>query len=55
MNFAYDIIGTAVEAVGGRYISIECNNNEKLLKFYSDNGFSEISRDKIMVHMIRKI
>ena len=59
LNFAYDIIGTAVEAVGGRYVLIECNNNEKLLKFYSDNDFSEINRenheDRIMVQMIHKV
>ncbi len=59
LSFAYDIINTAVEAVGGRYILIECNNNEKLLRFYSDNDFSEINRekheDKTMVQMIHKI
>ena len=59
LDFAYDIIDTAVEAVGGRYILIECNDNDKLIKFYQENNFSEINRlnyeDKAMVQMIRMI
>ena len=59
MKFAYDVIDRAIEAVGGRYILIECDNNEKLLKFYNDNNFSEINRviyeNRIMVQMIRRI
>ena len=59
LDFAYDIIDTAVEAVGGRYILIECNDNNKLIKFYQENNFSEINRinyeDKAMVQMIRMI
>lgn len=59
LKFAYDVIDRAIEAVGGRYILIECDDNEKLLKFYSDNNFSEINRvsyeDRIMVQMIRRI
>ncbi len=56
---AYDIIASAVEAVGGRYIMIECRDKEKLIHFYQSNGFSEIDRipdhDEPMVQMIRKI
>ena len=59
LDFAYDIIDTAVDAVGGRYILIECNDNNKLIKFYQENSFSEINRinyeDKAMVQMIRMI
>jgi hypothetical protein len=59
LSFAEDVISTAVEAVGGRYMMIECRDEEKLIKFYSDNHFIEISRipdrQQAMVQMIRKI
>ena len=58
LNFAYDIIASAVEAVGGRYILIECHDNEKLVQFYLDNDFEVLSRipdeDKKMVQMLRR-
>lgn len=42
IQIACDIIAAAVEAVGGRYIMIECHDDEKLLQFYSDNQFKEL-------------
>lgn len=49
----------SVEAVGGRYMMIECRDTEKLIRFYQNNSFKEISRipdkDQPMVQMIRKI
>ena len=58
LNFAYDIVASAVEAVGGRYILIECHDDEKLVQFYLDNGFEVLSRipdeDKKMVQMLRR-
>lgn len=57
--YACNIIAQSVEAVGGRYMMIECRNEEKLIHFYEKNFFKEISRipDKNipMVQMIRKI
>ena len=59
VDAAINVIGTAEEAVGGRYVMIECHENEKLLQFYHDNSFEEL--DKVpyaevpMVQMIRKI
>lgn len=59
LESAYRIILTAVEAVGGRYILIECQDNEKLLEFYQKNLFIEFARipdnERPMVQMIRKI
>ena len=59
LKIAFDIIASAAEAVGGRYMMIECRNEAKLLKFYGDNSFSEIDHipddDVPMVQMIRKI
>ena len=50
---------SSVEAVGGRYMMIECRDTEKLIRFYQNNSFKEISRipdkDQPMVQMIRKI
>ncbi len=59
IGFAQDVISTAVEAVGGRYMMIECRDNDKLIDFYRKNGFDEIARipdnEQPMVQMIRKI
>ena len=59
LQIAFSIIADAVELVGGRYMMIECHNNEKLINFYSRNGFEKlscVSDDNIeMVQMIRKI
>lgn len=41
---AQRIIMNAVEAVGGRYMMIECHDDPKLLAFYKANGFDEIAR-----------
>ena len=59
IDLACDIIATSVEAVGGRYILIECREENKLIQFYEENLFSEIARipdnEQPMVQMIRKI
>lgn len=59
LAFAQDVISTAVEAVGGRFMMIECRNSQKLVDFYSANGFKEISRvpdnHQPMIQMIRRI
>ena len=55
---AYSIIEVAVNAVGGRYILIECLDKKNLITFYRKNGFTEIARipdgEHQMVQMIRK-
>lgn len=59
INFAKDVIATAVEAIGGRYMMIECRDSKKLIEFYKNNDFEEIARipdnEQPMVQMIRKI
>lgn len=59
LKFADSVISGAVNAVGGRYMMIECRDNKSLIAFYDDNGFVEISRipddSQPMVQMIRKI
>lgn len=59
LDTAYAVIASAAEAVGGRYMMIECRNEEKLLEFYKNNMFCEIDRipdgDVPMIQMIRKI
>ena len=59
LQSAYDVIMAAVDAVGGRYVMIECHEKEKLMQFYAVNGFEEISHIADgkcpMVQMIRKI
>lgn len=59
IDIACNVIATSVDAVGGRCIMIECKDEEKLIKFYSNNGFNVISKipddNQVMVQMIRKI
>ena len=59
LQISYDVIAAAVDAVGGRYMMIECREEKKLVDFYLANGFEEIQRSSdgnhIMVQMIRKI
>lgn len=59
IGYACDVIAQSVEAVGGRYIMIECRDKEKLIRFYQQNLFKEIARipdeNVPMVQMIRKI
>lgn len=59
LQVAYDVIAAAVDAVGGRYMMIECQEKDELINFYSENGFEEIQRSSdgvhTMVQMIRKI
>ena len=59
LNTAYELIGRAVQAVGGRNILVECRNIPQLEKFYVDNGFDKVSQiqdgDQDMIQFIRKI
>ncbi len=59
LNFAYKTIGEAVKLVGGRNILVECRNNKKLIQFYLNNGFYQISQvpddNQTMIQMIRRI
>ncbi len=59
LSVAFDIIASTTEAVGGRYMMVECRPEPKLLKFYHDNSFAEIDHipdnNVPMVQMIRRI
>lgn len=59
INRAISIIKSSVENVGGRYVMIECHNNAKLRKFYSDNAFTEFEAlpygSTQMVQMLRTL
>ena len=49
----------ATEIVGGRWVLVECQNIDKLLNFYKENGFEYVAREpddqEEMVQMIRRI
>lgn len=59
LDKACAVIYSAMLSVGGRYIMVECRDNENLLKFYRENGFVEFLReaegDKTMVQMLRRV
>ena len=56
---ALSVIQPSVDAVGGRWVLIECHNTKGLLDFYRTNGFHTILQepdgDVEMVQMIRRI
>lgn len=41
---AHRIISASVSYVGGRYMMVECHNDPKILAFYKNNDFEEISQ-----------
>ena len=53
------LIKSAQDIVGGRYLLVECKEEEKLIHFYKNNGFKVISSisdgNTKMIQMIRKI
>jgi len=59
IGYAFDVIQPAIDSVGGRYILIECHDEEKLIQFYSDNQFTAFAKipdqDHPMVQMIRRV
>ncbi|MCD8020964.1 MAG: hypothetical protein LUF92_15735 [Clostridiales bacterium] len=59
ISFACDVIATSVEAVGGRYMMVECHDKDQWIHIYAKIGFKEKSRlqyeQQWMVQMIRKI
>jgi hypothetical protein len=59
IDFASAVIENAVDAVGGRYMMIECHDNQNLINFYKSNGFKPIFNKPLdnipMIQMIRAI
>ena len=58
LDYADSVIAVAMNAVGGRATLIECHNDRKLIKFYSENGFSVVGNEpdeneNVMIQMIR--
>jgi hypothetical protein len=43
----FDAINIVQRIVGGRFIHLECEDKAKLIKFYEDNGFRQISTRKL--------
>lgn len=52
LGYALAIIQELFETVGGRFVLIECEDNEKLIDFYKRNGFEILQKDEF-VQMIR--
>lgn len=59
LEHAYKILQPAVDAVGGRYVLVECHDDANLISFYQDNNFTSFANipdhEKEMIQMIRKI
>lgn len=59
IEYANYIIQTAVQRVGGRYMMIECQDDEHLKEFYQKNNFVEfgesVYNDDNIVQMIRRL
>jgi len=55
LEYAISSICKAQEYVGGRIVFIECQDNPKLIDFYSNNGFKKFRKDPNdgLIQMIR--
>jgi len=55
MEYILETVYIAHDAVGGRIVFLECLNNEKVVKFYQNNGFAFLqkSKDGEYMQMIR--
>lgn len=57
LGFAVGTIGASVQSVGGRYIMVECHNDEKIIDFYESNNFKrfydEPTDDVQMIQLLR--
>ena len=53
------VIKQAHDAAGGRIVLIECKDNDKLAKFYTDNGFeffrTDTTGNQTMIQMIYRL
>lgn len=47
LQMACDEVRKAQQIIGGKVVYLECEDTEKLLKFYTDNGFREFSRREL--------
>jgi len=59
IEFAYSYVREASTIVGGRIILIELKNNDKLIKFYENNGFvllpNKTENEEDLLQMVRVI
>ena len=44
LKLACDTVAAAQFNVGGRFVYLECEDKQKLIEFYSENGFCEFDR-----------
>jgi len=45
INYAMNIIRIGHKAVGGRFVRIDVKRNDKLIRFYEENGFRMVQED----------
>lgn len=53
INLALSIIMKSFKYVGGRIILVECDDNPKLIDYYTQSGFDYFQRDEEFIHMIK--
>jgi hypothetical protein len=55
INAALKLIKKAQDYVGGRVVYIECKPNDRLVKFYEDNGFARLQDNGDLVQLAQII
>ena len=55
MEYILETIYIAHNAVGGRIVFLECLDNEKVVKFYQNNGFALLQKSGEYLQMIRHL
>ena len=55
LNYAMDTVYDIHELAAGRIVFLECLDNEKVVKFYQDNGFIFLQRSGEYLQMVRHL
>lgn len=55
IDYAINIVNQAFDYVVGRFVLIECKDNENLISFYENNGFSFLQKDEDGLVQLYKI
>lgn len=53
LEYAINLILNAHDIAGGRFVRVDCSRDERLVSFYSQNGFREVMASEGFVHMVR--
>ena len=45
IDYAMNFLERGHDLVGGRFVSVDCRDDERLVRFYKENGFIQVQSD----------